>query len=320
LKRDLLQHVDEVIVPRLARGFARLVGRGQLRTRVLGGIGLAGTAAVLVVAVLATHHRQHGPGHPTVTGATVHVGVQQGQSIPGYISTSRAKLQTLVNKAEGGPLEVYALISLHGYLAPDRLTPVLGGVTVAEVYARVPLTQAQTQIVRIPAFRIPDDVHTGMDQVALRKEAEAEDLRQLAAKLSEISAAEGQLRTTYLSEAAVAVAEAEAYRSGCTCVYAAVVRATPVALDQISARPEVRAVDPAPEIIRLDQAVFLAPLPEQRDTVQPSPSSVASPTPTASASPSPMPTSPPQPSEPTTPTPTVGPGSVVPSRSIEPLR
>ena len=36
-----------------------------------------------------------------------------------------------------------------------------------------------------------------------------------------------------------------------------VVRATPAALDQIAARPEVRAVDPAPEVRRLDRAVFL---------------------------------------------------------------
>lgn len=319
MRSGLLRHIDEVIVPRLARGFARLVGGGRWRMRVLAATGLGVAAAVLVAAVLTTHKQERPPGHPGALGPTVHVGVQQGQSIPGYVATSQAELQTLVNQGRPAPAEVYALVSLRAYLAPDRLTPVLGGVTVAQVYARVPLAQAQTQIVRIPAFRIPEDVATGMIQVAARKEAEADDLRRLAAKLSEVSAAEVQLRTTYLGEAAVALAEAAAYRSGCTCVYAAVVRATAVALDQIAARPEVRAVDPAPEVMRLDQAVFLAPLPEQQDTV-PGPPPVASPTPSASASPSPVPSQMPEPSAPPTPTPSAVPGGVTPSRSIEPLR
>jgi hypothetical protein len=212
-----------------------------------------------------------------------------------------------------GPAEVYALVSLRAYLAPDRLTPVLGGVAVAEVYTRVPLDKAQTQIVRIPAYRIPDDVVAGMLQVAARKDADADELLQLAAKLSEVNAAEGQLRTSYLDGATLASAEAAAYRDACTCVYAAVVRASAAALEQIAARPEVRAVDPAPEVLRLDQAVFLAPLPEQPETAEPSPSAVASPTP------SPVLSSP----EPS-PEPSVSPSAVTPSptpsRSIEPLR
>lgn len=315
----ILSHLDQVVVPRLARGFARLRGSGR-QGKILTAVGLAATAAVLVVAVLATHNPSPQKGAEAPDG-TVHVGVAQGQSIPGYVNSSRQELQALVGKGNGTPVEVYALISLRAYLAPDRLTPVLGGVAVAEVYARVPLPQAQTQIVRIPAYKIPDDVVSGMRQVAARKEAEADEMRQLAAKLSEVNAAEDKLRSTYLDEATVALSEATAYRSACTCVYAAVVRATPAVLEQMAARPEVRAVDPAPEVLRLDQAVFLAPLPEQQDTVLPTPTAVPSPTATplpTVTSPTPGPTAdPPGGSPSAVPVPTPSPSA---TRSIEPLR
>ncbi|MFD0593579.1 hypothetical protein ACFQZ4_14505 [Catellatospora coxensis] len=181
-------------------------------------------------------------------------------------------------------METYALVSLKAYLAPERLTPVLGGVSVVEVYARVPLAKTQTASVRIPAFKIPEDVVAGMKQVAVRKDADAADFQGLAGKLTTADAEEERLRDTYLGGSAVAEAEAEAYRTGCTCVYAAVVRATPAALDQIASRPEVRAVDPAPEVRRLDRAVFLPPLPEQVGQLDPSASATPAASPSASPS------------------------------------
>ncbi|WP_117208284.1 hypothetical protein [Allorhizocola rhizosphaerae] len=292
--RGVLRHLDEVIVPRLGRGLARVAGwgrSGRWRLRVITALALAGSAAVLVTVVWASHSKAPG-GRAPAAKPVVHVGVAQGQSIPTYLATSRSELKTLLTQTgPAAPAETYALVSLRTYLAADRLTPVLGGVSVAEVYARVQLPNAQTQIVKIPAFRLPDDVFAGMQKVATRKEAEANEFKGLAAKLSETVEAEGRLRQTYLVGAATAAAEAAAYRSGCSCVYAAVVRATPAALDQIAARPEVRAVDPAPEVLRLDQAVFLAPLPEQQDIVPSSaPAPPQSPTPRP-ASPKPTPSS-----------------------------
>lgn len=297
-RRSLLRHLDTVVVPRLARAIAGVAGwssMGRWRLRVLTGLALTGSAAVLVTVVWASHSREP-VGRVPESQEVVHVGVAQGQSIPTYLSSSRTELKALLTSpGPATPTETYALVSLRTYLAADRLTPVLGGVAVAEIYTRVQLPEVQTQIVRIPAYRIPEDVIAGMKQVAARKQAEAEEFRRLAAKLSEINAAEDSLRQTYLTGATVASAEATAYREGCSCVYAAVVRATPAALDQIAARPEVRAVDPAPEVQRLDQAVFLAPLPEQQGTVLPAPTqsaiptSAPSPTPSGANSPRPSP-------------------------------
>jgi len=67
----------------------------------------------------------------------------------------------------------------------------------------------------------------------------------------------------------VAQAEAEAYRQQCSCVYALIVRAAPAELAKLAERPEVRAVDPAPEARRLDRTVFLPPLPEQVGAARP---------------------------------------------------
>jgi hypothetical protein len=320
----LPRRLDHAVVPRLGRVLARLSrwSSGRWRLRLLTALALTGSLAILLTVALATRTSHEPQARLPENAAKVHVGVAQGQSIPGYVATARAELTFLLAAAGAAQGETYALVSLRSYLAPDRLTPVLGGVATAEVYSRVPFSQAQAQIVKIQAYRIPEDVITGMQKVAKQKEKEAEDFRLLAAKLNEVNAAEDQLRQTYLGGVAVAAAEAQAYRNACACIYAAVVRATPAALDQIAARPEVRAVDPAPEITRLDQAVFLAPLPEQRDVVispSPSPSRVPpSPSPSPSALPPPVSPPPPAPD----PTPTVGSPSPapVPTRTAESAR
>lgn len=280
----VLRHLDQVVVPRLARGFAR-VARGRLRLRLLTGVALCGVTGALLTVVW-TAHRGTTAEAETAVGETVRVGVVQGQSVPLYARQARSELATLLKRPAASPVETYALVSLKAYLAPERLTPVLGGVSVVEVYARVPLKEASTQSVRFPAFKIPDDVVTGMRKVAQRRAADAADFRDLAGKLRTADAAEDRLRDTYLADSGVAEAEAEAYRAACTCVYAAVVRATPAALDQIAARPEVRAVDPAPEVRRLDRAVFLPPLPEQVGQAGPSATPSARPSASPSAQPS----------------------------------
>jgi hypothetical protein len=233
--------------------------------RLLYVLAFVSVAAVVLTAVWVADDRP--AGDPTV-GDTVRVGVVQGQSIPAYVAASRTELDTLLTTDPTGVAgETYALVTLRAYLDPDRLTPVLVGVSVSQVYARVPLPDTQTEIVRIPAFRVPEDVEVGMDQVAARKEREATEYRRLAG--APHGGTQDELRARYASNADVAAKEAMAYREHCSCVYGVVVRATPAALDRLATRPEVRAVDPAPEVRRLDRAVFLPPLPDQDDVARP---------------------------------------------------
>lgn len=231
---------------------------------------LAGAAAVLAATVLlVTVVRDDRPsaGDPTV-GAVVRVGVRDGDSIPGYVQASRRELAALATPSAAPAAQPYALVTLVDYLTAERLAAVLESVAVSAVQARVPLPGVQTQIVRIPAFRVPADVVAGMLDVAARKDREVADYRRLIAGLP-TDGAQQQRRDFYAGAAEVAAAEADAYRQRCACLYAAVVRAPAAVLNRIAARPEVRTVDPAPEVDRLDRAVFLPPLPEQTDVVRP---------------------------------------------------
>ncbi|MBV1852444.1 hypothetical protein [Catellatospora tritici] len=311
----LLRHLDQVVVPRLARGFAR-AGGGGLRLRLLTAVAVVGVVGALLGAVWVTRRPAVLPAEGAAA-EVVRVGVVQGQSVPLYARQARSELAGLLKRSTATPVETYALVSLRAYLAPERLTPVLGGVSLVEVYARVPLSGAVTQSVRIPAFTIPTDVVEGMAKVAKKRAADAADLRNVAAKLQTTDATEVDLRRGYLDDSTVAGAEAEAYRAGCACVYAAVVRATPAALDEIAARPEVRAVDPAPEVRRLDRAVFLPPLPEQvgQAPVAATPSASPSVEPVVSAAPSPSPSPEPAVTGSADPTPAESPSAISPSQA-----
>jgi len=120
------------MLPPLARGLSR-IGTAPSRLRIMTGLALAAAAALLVTVVRAADHAPE--AQPT--GDLVRVGVVEGQSIAGYLRSSRGELAALL-PASGSPVtgETWALVSLTAYLAPDKLQAALAGVPVAEVYAR----------------------------------------------------------------------------------------------------------------------------------------------------------------------------------------
>ena len=227
----------------------------------------------------------------------VRVGVVEGQSVPGYLRSSQGEMAALLRaSAAAANTPTWALVSLNAYFAPDRLMPVLGGVAVAQVYVRAPLREAMTQVVRIPVYRMPDDVVNGMLSAAAGRDRERADYRQLGDELSGGGEAQIRLRRAYESAARTAADEAAAYRARCSCVFAAVVRAAPAALEGIAGHAEVRAVDPAPEVRRLDRTEFRPPLPELRTTVPEDPRIATAPAPHAASpvapgTPAPLPSS-----------------------------
>ncbi|MEU7587609.1 hypothetical protein AB0A95_15060 [Micromonospora sp. NPDC049230] len=287
---NLLRQLDQRLLPPLTRAVARL-GDRSARSGVLTWAAALSAAAVLGTALWAADET---PVGDRTVGEVTRVGVSDGDSVPGYLRSAAADLAALSESTAAAEDGTYALVTLVAYLPPQRLATVLGDVPVSAVFGRVPLPGRQTEIVRIPALRLPDDVVAGMDQVAARKDTEAADYRARAAAVDGEGVDQQELRARYASGAEVATAEAAAYRTGCACVYAAVVRAAPVVLRVMAARPDVRAVDPAPEVYRLDRTVFLPPLPEQRDVVRPpadtGPS--AEPTPPGRSEPAPDPPAP----------------------------
>jgi len=274
----------------LARGLTR---RGSpLRLRV--GTGLAAAAAgALLVAVIWTAGPDPGDGGGAAD--VIRVGVVEGQSVPGYLESSRGELAALL-RSPATVGETWALVSLSAYVPPDQLPAVLGGATVAQVYARARLGGARTEVVRIPAYRLPDDVVAGMLSAAAGRDRERAGYAQLSRGLTGTNPGDMRLRRAYDDAAAVAGAEASAYRDHCSCVFAAVVRGGPAALDRIAERAAVRVVDPAPEVRSLEQTDFRAPLPEQRTTVPVETRSAIPPAPAdastvASPTPAPLPSS-----------------------------
>ncbi len=131
-------------------------------------------------------------------------------------------------------------------------------------YGRVPLPGRQTELVSLPAQRLPDDLVAGMAGVAERKDLDADTYQKLAGEQADAS-----LQMIYSSNAEVSRAEATSYRTSCACGYALLVRGTPNVLLALSRQPEVRAVDPASEVTHPNDAVFAPPLPEQVDRVEP---------------------------------------------------
>ncbi|MBB5869353.1 hypothetical protein F4553_002732 [Allocatelliglobosispora scoriae] len=254
---SFLRDLDRTLLMPVARGYRRLA-RGRRRPPALTIVAGLSVAAVLVAAVWQAN--QAAPTTDTSVGQVVRVGVAQGGSIPDYELSSRAELAALGDAGE----PAYALVSFSAYLAPDRLPPVLAKVKIIDVYVRVPLERIQTEIVRVSASVVPADVVRGMDTLAARKTAEAASYREQLAK-----AADPGLADVYSAGARTAEAEATAYAEHCSCAYAAVVSATPAELRALAGRPGVRAVDPAPEIHRLDRTVFLPPLPEQKQRAIP---------------------------------------------------
>jgi hypothetical protein len=252
-----------------------------------GPAGLRVSIVVTVVAVAALSlgviwTAQHGGGVPTPgdSGDLVEVGVVEGQSIPAYLTASRRELAALTDPSAPAAGDTWALTSLDNYVPPGRLPGLLGGAGVAQVYARVPLPGVQTQVVRIPVYRLPQDVTAGMVAAAQQRDQEQAEYLQLSAKLSGNGPTTERARQAYEAAARAAGAEAAAYRSGCSCVFAAVIRAAPAVLRQIADRPGVRVVDPAPEVHSLDSTEFRAPLPEQSGTVPDEPSQTPTPVPT----------------------------------------
>ncbi|GGQ51841.1 hypothetical protein [Couchioplanes azureus] len=254
------------MMPAAARSLPPAVA-GPVRLWMLTGLSLA-VAVTLLVAVVTMTDR--GPDRlPGPDGDVVRVGVVEGQSVSGYLGSSDRELAALL-PAPGAPAagETWALVSLTAYLGPDKLPGVLEGAAVAQVYARVPLPQVRTQVVKIPVYRMPQDVVAGMLNAALARDQEQADYRKLGGELPGDGVDELRLRRAYDSAAQTAAEEAAAFRAHCACVFAAVVRADPAVLARVARRAEVRVVDPAPEVRQLDRTEFRPVLPEQTTTVR----------------------------------------------------
>jgi hypothetical protein len=250
------------VLRRLGRGAVR-IGRALGRqARTWQGWVAAAVVVAAIVAVVATWGTREPPPPDLSSTPTGRVGVSDGDAVPAYIAAQRSELSRLTGQAPDRP--VYALVSFGRYLTPTEAATAAAGVTTISGYARAPLPDQQTELVRLPASRMPDDLVSAITEVVARKRAEASGYRTRSGE-------GGADAARYAAFADVANREADSYAAAGGCVYAMVVQATPVELTAVAARADVRVVDAAPEVDDIARGVFVAPLPEQVDTVRPLP-------------------------------------------------
>ncbi|MGH3730313.1 MAG: hypothetical protein ACRDTU_16405 [Micromonosporaceae bacterium] len=284
---ELLRQLDRRVLPPIGRVLAWSL-RGAIRRRLVIGVGVLGSTALLAASVWAAHEP---PTSPEGVGHVVRVGVANGQSVESYESAAGRELEKLTDG--DGASQSYALVSFAAYLAPGRFVAALRGAATYRGYARVPLPNHTTNVAEITIQGKLGDLRAEMAKVADQKAAEAGSYQRDADKLTGSSDVERDRRERYRARADVADAEAKAYRSGCSCLFAAVVRASPSVLGRLANTPGVRTVDPAPEVTTLKRAIFMPPLPESPDNPVPAPAtSSLSPSPSESHSGSSMPSSP----------------------------
>ncbi len=122
-----------------------------------------------------------------------------------------------------------------------------------------------TQVVRIPVYRLPADVMAGMLDAARPRDQEQAEYLPAGSPADRRRPEPGAGcagRTTAAAHGRAA--EAAAYRSGLRlCLRRRGPRRPGRAASRSPDRPEVRAVDPAPEVRSLDRTEFRPPLPEQ---------------------------------------------------------
>jgi len=263
-----LRALDEIVLPRLARGLRRIVGAVPGVGMGAGSRSLIGVAVLSLVAIGATaiYVKTRPAPVDDTTGDVVRVGVSDGDKVADYLAQTRSELTSLARSGTG---ETVALVSFDAYREPAALPALLAGVTTVRVYARVPLPKVQTEIVSFPVHTLAADVPAAMKRTATTKERAATEAEQLAAGLNGSGAKEAELRAFYRQDAQVSRAEAGAYRRLCACTYGAVVRADAAALTRLAQREGVRVVDAAPESRRLNRTVFLPLQPEQLLVVTP---------------------------------------------------
>jgi hypothetical protein len=234
----------------------------SLPLRIGTGLAVASVATLLVITIWLNDRGRAPAGHPNPD--VVQVGLVEGETVPGYLAAAGSELSTMVRTEPGAP--IWALVSLDAYRSATDLTRMLDGVAVAQVYLRAPQAGPMTQVVRIPVYRMPDDVVAGMLSAAVGRDRERAGYEHLSDEVAGSDVGQARLRSAYETAARTAADEANAYRRGCSCVFAAVVRATPPTLAGIARHDGVRTVDPAPEVRALDRTQFRPPLPEDRQT------------------------------------------------------
>jgi hypothetical protein len=268
---------------RLDQTFARRGVLGLVRD--VPQVGFVGVLLLLTIAGVVTASRlgnhsedNSGPDLPTVGGTHIAtVGPLPGETISSYLGAAQA---AITQQAAESPQQLtYAVADFEAGRTPQQVADALPGVAPALVFVRVHVTgdtktfpstaselsayAALKQPLRVRS--LPADANSAFIALATALDRAAADNTQFANSIAaDAGADELAQKAAQLKDAAHYRAEAAALRSGCACIYAAVVQGQAETLLHILDSGKVRAVDPASPGLKLSEITWVPLLPETK--------------------------------------------------------
>jgi hypothetical protein len=211
---------------------------------------LALLATCLVVAALVAWYgaTRFAPSPPPPDVGSVRLGPDPGDGVSAYLARLSGQLPP-------PGVATLALVQLDAELTITDAVSTAVGTEIVEAVMRVPLTRVQTALRFEPLDPgVPANVAMDTARERARMQA-ATDAGRLTGRPRDVAAAE-----------AAALADPE-----CRCVLALVVRSDRAGLQELSARPGVRAVDAAPPDATRRELALAPLLPEQTQRADPPP-------------------------------------------------
>lgn len=205
------------------------------------------------------------PGEQEGQGDTA-LGPEVGGTVKDYLAQADAGLRAAAAGSSRAPRT--ALVSFSSYLSQAQAEKALAGDRVLRVYLRAPAGGKD-------AAQLPVDVRGDLATTLAAAYAKARTGRLAAQKayqgyvdsLQVVTKEDQAFKDLYAAFARSTGLEAQAYGSGCACVYAAVVSAAPKDLVALRARSGVRGVEVAAKGLGLAAVQLLPLLPEVKGVV-----------------------------------------------------
>ncbi len=289
-----LRDLDDRLVPRLARRLRalldgprpaartrpagplrrlddRLTARGPLRlVRDVPQVGLVVVAAVFLAgSAVALSERRDDVRSPVSASSRV-LGPELGAPVADYVSAVR---QRAAKESQDHPRrEHLALVSLSTYQTPQQAQGLLAGLQVQRAYLRVPVGAA-SEVLPADVQDLVGDLRLLYAATATRKADDQAEFLGLARSITPTDPEQRRFKEFYEASARVAGLEAQAYRTGCACLFSVVVRGRSDALAALPALQGVRAVELADAGLGLEELRVRPLAPEQTGavTAQPTP-------------------------------------------------
>lgn len=245
-------------------------------------VGAVGLALLLSIAAITTGVRIGGnnkdntaPDLPAVLPTIATVGPFPNEDVASYLAAAQASLMQAA--AQSPSQQLYAIADFEAARTPEEAAVALPGVTPELIFVRVRVTGAKQtfpseseQFSGYPALKaaltvhnLPGDALADYLSLASALERAATDNTTFANSIGANATADDLAqKAAQLKDARHYRAEAAAFRSGCACVYAVVVRGSARTLLDILDSGKVRVIDPASPGVALREIRWTPLLPE----------------------------------------------------------